>query len=142
MEYRKVASSTPVYYSILNSFVQRSQYISIKFPLHLKILKCATNQDSLLLATLRYELLLIWPSLYILQFAKTYHSPYQFCFTHCQSDWYHVWKICYEKIITFFRHWSQIMIFILVGGPPKLITVKLVQQNFWQPQRPKVYGNK
>ena len=32
--YRKVASSRPVYYSILNSFGQRSQYISIKFPLY------------------------------------------------------------------------------------------------------------
>ena len=32
--YRKVASSRLVYYSILNSFGQRSQYISIKFPLH------------------------------------------------------------------------------------------------------------
>ena len=32
--YRKVASSRPVYYSILNSFGQRSQYISIKYPLH------------------------------------------------------------------------------------------------------------
>ena len=32
--YRKVASSRPVYYSILNSLGQRSQYISIKFPLH------------------------------------------------------------------------------------------------------------
>ena len=32
--YHKVASSRPVYYSILNSFGQRSQYISIKFPLH------------------------------------------------------------------------------------------------------------
>ena len=32
--YRKVASSRPVYYSILNSFGQRSQYISIKFPFH------------------------------------------------------------------------------------------------------------
>ena len=31
---RKVASSRPVYYSILNSLGQRSQYISIKFPLH------------------------------------------------------------------------------------------------------------
>ena len=30
----KVASSRPAYYSILNSFGQRSQYISIKFPLH------------------------------------------------------------------------------------------------------------
>ena len=32
--YRKVASSRPVYYSILNSLCQRSQYISIKFLLH------------------------------------------------------------------------------------------------------------
>ena len=32
--YRKVASSRPVYYSILDSLDQRSQYISIKFPLH------------------------------------------------------------------------------------------------------------
>ena len=32
--YRKVGSTRPVYYSILNSFGQRSQYISIKFPLH------------------------------------------------------------------------------------------------------------
>ena len=32
--YRKVASSRPVYYSILNSFGQRLQYIRIKFPLH------------------------------------------------------------------------------------------------------------
>ena len=31
--YRIVASSRPVYYSILNSFGQKSQYISIKFPL-------------------------------------------------------------------------------------------------------------
>ena len=56
-KYRKVTSSKPVYYSILNSLGQRSQYISIKFPLHnsLKITKCATNQDRLvLLATLRY----------------------------------------------------------------------------------------
>ena len=30
----KFVSSSPVYYSILNSFGQRSQYISIKFPLH------------------------------------------------------------------------------------------------------------
>ena len=34
LTYRKVASSRPVYYSILNSFGQWSQYISIKFPLH------------------------------------------------------------------------------------------------------------
>ena len=30
--YHKVACSKPVYFSILNSFGQRSQYISIKFP--------------------------------------------------------------------------------------------------------------
>ena len=33
-EYRKVASSRPVYYSILDPLAQRSQYISIKFLLH------------------------------------------------------------------------------------------------------------
>ena len=33
-EYRKVSSSRPVYYSISEPFGQRSQYISIKFPLH------------------------------------------------------------------------------------------------------------
>ena len=32
--YRKVASSRPVYYSILELFGQMSQYKSIKFPLH------------------------------------------------------------------------------------------------------------
>ena len=32
--YRKIASSRPVYYSILNSIGQRSQYIIIKYPLH------------------------------------------------------------------------------------------------------------
>ena len=32
--YRKVASSSPVYYSILELYGQRSHYISIKFPLH------------------------------------------------------------------------------------------------------------
>jgi hypothetical protein len=32
--YRRVASSRPVYYSILNSLGQRSQYVSLKFPLH------------------------------------------------------------------------------------------------------------
>ena len=32
--YRKVVSRRPVYYLILNSLDQRSQYISIKFPLH------------------------------------------------------------------------------------------------------------
>jgi hypothetical protein len=51
--YCKVASR-PVYCSILNTFGQTSQYISIKLPFidSLKILICATNQDSLLLATL------------------------------------------------------------------------------------------
>ena len=34
LNYRKVASSRPVYYLILENFGQRSQYISIKFPLH------------------------------------------------------------------------------------------------------------
>ena len=34
IDYRKVASSRPVYYSILNSFGQRSQYVNIKLPLH------------------------------------------------------------------------------------------------------------
>ena len=54
-KYRKVASSGPVYYSILDHFVQRLQYISIKIPLpSLKILEFATNRDSLLLATLQY----------------------------------------------------------------------------------------
>ena len=33
-KYRKVPTSRPVYYSILNSLGQRSQYIIIKFPLH------------------------------------------------------------------------------------------------------------
>ena len=32
--YRKVVSRRPVYYSILDSLGQKSQYISIKFPLH------------------------------------------------------------------------------------------------------------
>ena len=53
--YHKVASSRSVYYSIFELFDQRSQYISINFPLIslLKILGCATDQDSLLIATLR-----------------------------------------------------------------------------------------
>ena len=34
IRYRKVASSRPVYYSILELFGQRSQYIGMKFPLH------------------------------------------------------------------------------------------------------------
>ena len=33
-KYRKVASSRPVYYSILDPFVKRSQYINIQNPLH------------------------------------------------------------------------------------------------------------
>ena len=33
-EYRKVASSRPVYNLILDPFGQRLQYVSIKFPLH------------------------------------------------------------------------------------------------------------
>ena len=47
-DYRKVARS------ILTSFGQRLQYISINFSFinSLKILECVTNQDSLLLATL------------------------------------------------------------------------------------------
>ena len=54
LNYSKVSSSRLVYYPILELFVQRSQYI--KFPLHkyLKILKCATNRNSLLLTTLWY----------------------------------------------------------------------------------------
>ena len=60
--YRKVASSRPVYYSILETFGQRSQYIGIKFPLHkhLKVLGCAFNQDNLLLTTLRCTKKAIW----------------------------------------------------------------------------------
>ena len=50
--YRKVASSRPVYYSILNSFGQRAS--NFPFINSLKILKCATNQDNLMLATLWY----------------------------------------------------------------------------------------
>ena len=54
--YRRVASSRPVYYTILELFGQRSQYISMKFPLHKpseNTWKCI-NRDSLLLATLQY----------------------------------------------------------------------------------------
>ena len=32
--YRKIASNRQVYYLILETFGQRSQYISIKFPIH------------------------------------------------------------------------------------------------------------
>ena len=84
----------------------------------------------------------IWPSPYILQFAKTYPTFIAILF-YTLSVWL---KPCLKDLLWknnyIFRHWSQIMIFILVGGPPKLITVKQVQRNFWQPQRPKVYGNK
>ena len=54
LAYRKVAQTG--LFSILDHFVQRSQYISIKTPFinSLKVLECATNQDSLLLETLRY----------------------------------------------------------------------------------------
>ena len=55
-KYRKVASSRTVYYSIFNSLGQRLQYIIIKFPHHKQssfLLRCATNRDNLLLATLR-----------------------------------------------------------------------------------------
>ena len=55
-EYRKVASSILVYYSILDFMGQRSQYISIKFLLHKQFQKFATSRDSLLVATLRYLL--------------------------------------------------------------------------------------
>ena len=54
--YRKVASSRPVYYSILELLGQRSQHGS-NFPFIslLKILGCTINRDSLLLATLHYR---------------------------------------------------------------------------------------
>ena len=51
--YHKVASSRPVYYSILEHLGKRSHYISIKFPLH-KPSGSATKQESILLATLQY----------------------------------------------------------------------------------------
>ena len=77
MAYRKIASSRPVYYSILNSFGQRSRYISIKFRLHKQSEnpKMCYNQDRLLLGTLQYvkkillvesvqlEAVLVWDSL-------------------------------------------------------------------------------
>ena len=49
-EYRKVVSSRPVYYSVLELLGQRPQYISIKFPLHkhsenVKTLRQATVCD-------------------------------------------------------------------------------------------------
>ena len=52
--YCKVASSRPVFYSILNSFGQRLPCIGIKNSP--KILKCA-NRDSMLLATVQYPLI-------------------------------------------------------------------------------------
>ena len=54
--YCKVASSRLGYYSILDPLGQRSQYVSIIFLLHNKILECATNWDMLLLKTLRYAI--------------------------------------------------------------------------------------
>ena len=56
--YCKVASSRPVYCSILELFGQRLHYISIKFFFIsvLKIIRCATNWDVLLLATLLYPI--------------------------------------------------------------------------------------
>ena len=59
LNYRKVTSSRPVHYSILNSFGQRSQYLCtlasiFPFISSLKILKRATTRDSLLFVTLRY----------------------------------------------------------------------------------------
>ena len=59
--YRKVASSRPVYYSILYSLGQRAQQLSINFPFHKqsKMLGCPTNQDSLLLVTLQYLILFV-----------------------------------------------------------------------------------
>ena len=64
------ASSKPVYYSILEIFGQRSQYISIKFPLR----KQSENawvcyfRDSLLLATLRYVLVITFWGTVIIKF--------------------------------------------------------------------------
>ena len=52
-EYRKVASSRPVYYLILDHFVQSINASKFHFINSLKMWKCATNRDSLLLATLR-----------------------------------------------------------------------------------------
>ena len=56
--YHKVGSSRPDYYSILEMFDERSQFVSIKFLFIniLEVLWCATNQDSLLFAILRYVL--------------------------------------------------------------------------------------
>ena len=53
--YRKVASSRPVYDSILELLGQRSKYISIQFPLHKP--SEIWNRDRLLFATLRYLVL-------------------------------------------------------------------------------------
>ena len=62
--YCKVARSRPVYYSILNSLGHRSQDIRSNFPFinSLMILKCATNRENLLLATLQYLFVIIFGS--------------------------------------------------------------------------------
>ena len=76
--YPKVPSSRLVYYSILDSFGQRSQYTQAsKFPFSnsLKILECATNQDSLLLATLAQSR----NSYHILPQHTVFLSPFSFC---------------------------------------------------------------
>ena len=70
-----MTSSKPGYYSILDPFVQRSQYISIKFPLHeqSKIIGYATNGDVLLLETLRYVISCI-DIYFVTKFANPGHS--------------------------------------------------------------------
>ena len=50
-KYRKVASSRPVYYSILELLGQRSQYIRVKFALHKPSENPWVCQDSLLFGT-------------------------------------------------------------------------------------------
>ena len=47
MNYHKVASSRPVYYSILDPLGQSSQYISFKSPLHKQSLLCGLTIDSI-----------------------------------------------------------------------------------------------
>ena len=56
MDYRKVASSKLVYYSILELFDQKSQYISIKFPLHKSVLLTETSYCSRLYGKYQYNL--------------------------------------------------------------------------------------
>ena len=74
IRYCKVAKSRPVYYSILETFVQSSQYVSIKFPLHKhsKMLGCATKQDMLLPVNLRFTktLIYIWVCAYLDKWSK------------------------------------------------------------------------